>query len=64
LIAEFNRYSHNQLVLSQSELGEIRISGVFNAGDQSALLATLRQGWGLEAESVDGNQIELSASKQ
>lgn len=64
LIAEFNRYSHNQLVLSQSELGEIRISGVFNAGDQSALLATLRQGWGLEAKSVDGNQIELSASKQ
>lgn len=64
LIAEFNRYSHDQLVLSQAELGEIRVSGVFNAGDQSGLLATLRQGWGVQAKPVEGNRIELSASKQ
>ena len=64
LIAEFNRYSHDQLVLSQAELGEIRVSGVFNAGDQPGLLATLRQGWGLQAKPVGGNRIELSASKQ
>ncbi|TDB26182.1 FecR family protein [Stenotrophomonas sp. ATCM1_4] len=62
LVTEFNRYSHGQLVLSGSELGEIRVSGVFNAGDQTALLATLRQGWGLQAQPIDGNRIELSAS--
>ncbi|MNM35345.1 fec operon regulator FecR [compost metagenome] len=63
LITEFNRYSHDQLVLSQSELGDIRVNGVFNAGDQSALLAALRQGWGLQARSVGGNRIELSATQ-
>ncbi|MGS1076947.1 FecR family protein [Pseudoxanthomonas beigongshangi] len=64
LIAVFNRYSHEQLILSGSELGEIRVSGVFNAGDQSGLLATLRQGWGLQAKPVAGDRIELSSSKQ
>lgn len=64
LIAVFNRYSHQQLILSQSELGEIRVSGVFNAGDQPGLLATLRQGWGLQAKPVAGNRIELSSTKQ
>nr|WP_295383193.1 FecR domain-containing protein [Pseudoxanthomonas sp.] len=64
LVVEFNRYSHDQLVLSQAELGEIRVSGVFNAGDQSGLLTTLRQGWGVQAKPVGGNRIELSASKQ
>ena len=64
LIAVFNRYSHEQLVLSQPELGEIRISGVFNANDQPGLLATLRQGWDLQAKPVAGNRIELSTTKQ
>ena len=64
LIAVFNRYSHEQLILSQPELGEIRISGVFNADDQPGLLATLRQGWGLQAKPVAGNRIELSTTKQ
>lgn len=64
LIVVFNRYSHEQLILSESEIGEIRVSGVFNAGDQSGLLATLRQGWGLQAKPVAGNRIELSTTKQ
>lgn len=64
LIAQFNRYSHEQLILSGSGLGEIRVSGVFHAGDQAALLAALRQGWGLQARPVGGNRIELSESKK
>ena len=64
LVAEFNRYSQDQLILSETVLGDIRISGVFNAYDQAGLLATLRQGWGLHAKQVAKNQIELYASKQ
>lgn len=64
LIAEFNRYSQDQLILSETALGDIRISGVFNASDQVGLLAALRDGWGLQAKRNARNQIELSASKQ
>ncbi len=64
LITAFNRYSHDQLVLSRRELGDIRVSGVFNADDQSALLAALHQGWGLQAQPIGGNRIELSVSQQ
>lgn len=64
LIAEFNRYSQDQLMLSEPALGDIRISGIFDADDQAGLLAALRQGWGLQAKQVASHQIELSASKQ
>lgn len=64
LIAEFNRYSNDQLVLSQSELGEIKVSGAFNASDQPALLSALREGWGLQAQSIGNNRIELSELQQ
>ncbi|WP_293708797.1 MULTISPECIES: FecR family protein [unclassified Stenotrophomonas] len=64
LIAEFNRYSSDQLVLSQSELGEIKVSGAFNASDQPALLSALREGWGLQAQSIGNNRIELSELQQ
>jgi transmembrane sensor len=64
LVSEFNRYSRDQLVLSEATLGDIRVSGAFNADDQAGLLAALRQGWGLQAKSAGKNRIELSASKQ
>lgn len=64
LIAEFNRYSNDQLVLSRSELGDIKVSGAFNASDQPALLSALRQGWGLQAQSIGNNRIELSELAQ
>ena len=64
LVSEFNRYSRDQLVLSEATLGDIRVSGAFNADDQAGLLAALRQGWGLQAKPAGKNRIELSASKQ
>ena len=64
LVAEFNRYSQDQLILSEPALGDIRVSGIFDATDQAGLLAALRQGWGLQAKQVSSNRIELSASKQ
>ncbi|MHC9084627.1 FecR family protein [Luteimonas sp. RIT-PG2_3] len=64
LIAQFNRYSQNQLILSDAALGDIRVSGMFDAHDQPGLLAALHQGWGLQAKQVAKHQIELSTSKQ
>lgn len=61
LVAEFNRYSQDKLVLSQPELEDIRVSGAFDANDQAGLLAALRRGWDLEAHPAGRNRIELSA---
>lgn len=61
LVTEFNRYSRDQLILSEAGLGDIRVSGAFNANDQAGLLTALHQGWGLQAKHVAENQILLSA---
>ncbi len=59
LVAEVNRYSRDRLVLARPELGEIRISGAFASGDRAALLAALRQGWGLQAQRTGHDQTTL-----
>lgn len=46
-IAEFNRYNSLQISLSQSGLGSLRISGVFDATDPQALLTYLERIRGL-----------------
>jgi len=59
LLAETNRYSATQLHLADPRLGDIRVSGVFHAGDQTALLKALDQGWGLRGEANDRHEIVL-----
>lgn len=60
LLAEANRYTTTQLRLADRALGDIRISGVFHAGDQAAMLLSLRHGWGLQAGPAEHGEILLS----
>ncbi len=59
LVAEFNRYSRNRLVLADPALEDIRISGVFDARDQAGLIEALRRGWQLQARRGDDGTITL-----
>ncbi|MDI9240479.1 FecR domain-containing protein [Lysobacter sp. LF1] len=61
LVAEMNRYSPRQIRLADAALGSLRVSGVFHAGDQDALVAVLERGWPLRAERTGEHEIVLHA---
>lgn len=56
-IAEMNRYSRRQLALSDPELAERRIAGVFRIGDIDTFISQLKNNWGVQA--VLGNDVVL-----
>jgi transmembrane sensor len=59
VVAEFNRYSHQRLVLDNAELDEIRISGVFASSGVEHLVQFLQQRFDVIATTSD-DQIHLS----
>ncbi|GAA5076601.1 FecR family protein [Lysobacter panacisoli] len=61
LLSEMNRYSSRQIRLADPALGELRVSGVFHAGDQEALVAVLERGWPLRAVRSSDDEIVLHA---
>lgn len=60
LIAEMNRYTATQVELGDTALAELRISGVFHAGDQQSLLQSLEQGWPVQATRISPERVLLS----
>jgi transmembrane sensor len=60
LIAEVNRYSTVQIRLADRSLADLRVSGVFRVGDQTALLEALRKGWSISTTRTGEHEIELS----
>lgn len=59
LLEEINGYSRDRLMLGEQKLGDIRISGVFAANDQTALIETLHRIWGLRAMQTGEHEITL-----
>lgn len=64
LLTEMNRYSTEQLRLGDPTLGNLRISGVFHAGDQASLVQALRLGWGLRAQRTSEHAIVLEPASR
>jgi transmembrane sensor len=50
LVAEFNRYSHRQLVLADASLHAISVGGSFRAGDDETLVRLLETSFGIVSE--------------
>jgi transmembrane sensor len=48
-LAEYNRYTHTPIVLSDPVLGSRHINGVFHIGDEAAFLSAMEQGLHLKA---------------
>jgi transmembrane sensor len=57
-LAEYNRYSHTPIVLSNPALGSRHINGVFHIGDEAAFLSAIEQGIHLKATKA-GTQTVL-----
>lgn len=60
LLTAMNRYSDTKLEIDDPSLGETRISGVFNTGDQDTLLQVLQAGWPIKARRDSATRIMLS----
>ena len=60
VIAEFNRYNERQLVIHDSSLGDIRISGVYASTDPALLVRFLRDQPGITVDD-SGGSIVISA---
>ncbi len=56
-LAEYNRYTHKPLVLSDPALGSRHVNGVFHIGDEAAFLSAMEQGLHLKARQGDGRTV-------
>ena len=56
-LAEYNRYTHTPIVLSNPALGSRHINGVFHIGDEAAFLSAMQQGLHLKATKGDAQTV-------
>ena len=56
-LAEYNRYTHTPIVLSDPALGSRHINGVFHIGDEAAFLSAMEQGLHLKATQGDTQTV-------
>lgn len=59
IVARMKHYSATQIVITDPSIANLRISGVFNAGDIPALVDALKRFFPIEAYSDGPNQIRL-----
>ena len=60
-IAEVSRYTPVQFEIADERLKELRIGGLFKAGDVDGLLATLKENFNIDAEWLDAERVRLKA---
>jgi transmembrane sensor len=62
-VAEMNKHSAVQIVLSDPSLDRLRVNGMFRAGEQEAFVTALESYFPIKAESRGDNEIALSARR-
>lgn len=61
-VAEMNRYSRKQIVLSDSELASLKISGAFNTGDTGTFVEALTAYFPIERTKAEEDKIVLKSA--
>lgn len=60
-IAEVSRYTPVKFEIADERLKELRIGGLFKAGDVDGLLATLKENFNIDSERLDAERVLLKA---
>jgi transmembrane sensor len=60
-VAEMNRYSKSALVIDESSIATLRVSGIYHTGDSEGFAQTVAQLYGLEV-SQEGDQLHLRSA--
>jgi transmembrane sensor len=61
-VAEFNRYNSRKIVIEDSAVGDIRLSGKFRTTEYEAFVRLLEAGFPIQAQSLD-HQIILTSNR-
>jgi transmembrane sensor len=57
---DFNRYNHQQLLISDPSVAAIRISGTFKASNAEAFVRLLKEAYGLKVELTADGKLKIS----
>jgi transmembrane sensor len=57
---DFNRYNHQQLLISDPSVAAIRISGTFKASNVEAFVRLLKEAYGLKVEMTADGKLKIS----
>jgi transmembrane sensor len=60
IVSEISRYTPQKIVISDSDIQDLRFGGYFRVGDVSSILATFEEDFGLRVERIDDNLVYLS----
>jgi transmembrane sensor len=60
-IAEVSRYTPVRFEIADENLKDLRIGGLFKAGDVDGLLATLKENFNIDSERLDAERVLLKA---
>lgn len=60
-IAEVSRYTPVKFEIADERLKDLRIGGLFKAGDVDGLLATLKENFNIDSERLDAERVLLKA---
>jgi transmembrane sensor len=60
VLMEIGRYTPQKIVISDSDIQDLRFGGYFRVGDISSILATLEADFGLRVERINDNLVYLS----
>jgi transmembrane sensor len=59
-VSEVGRYTNMEFIIQSEELKQLRVAGLFRAGDVEGFLRSLRANFNIVDERIDGNTISLS----
>ena len=62
VVEEFERYTEMKLLIIDEETAQIRVGGYFRSNDLDGLLLSLKDNFGISAESVNATTLLLSRS--
>jgi transmembrane sensor len=60
VVAEINRYTPQKIVISDSELRDLRFGGYFRLDDVSSIMATFEADFGIRVARINDNVVYLS----
>jgi transmembrane sensor len=60
VVAEINRYARQRIIISDSEIRDLRFGGYFRVGDISSILATFEEDFGIRVERINDELVYLS----
>jgi transmembrane sensor len=64
VISDMNRYSYKKFSIDDSVIGELRVTGLFHAGDFDGLSAAIQQTLPINVREITPNRYSLVSSKK